>query len=135
MAKLSILSDENCLGQVEAIFQALDQLGYVELLEIELLTWEQAGLAKSADDEMVWRFCQTHQCLLITGNRTGHDGDKSLEYITRRVGSPTSLPVLTIGNLKRVTRDRQYCLACAQRLADILFDIEIYYGVTRLYLT
>lgn len=53
MAKLSILSDENCLGQVEAIFQALDQLGYVELLEVELLTWEQAGLAKSADDEVV----------------------------------------------------------------------------------
>ena len=30
---------------------------------------------------------------------------------------------------------RKYCIACAQRLADILFELDVYRGVTRLYLT
>ena len=135
MAKLLILSDENCMGQVEAIFNELDRLGYVELLEIELLTWEQAGLTKGMDDEAIWHFCQKCNCLLITGNRTGKDQEKSLEHVVRHFVTPTSLPVLTISNLKRMTRDRKYCIACAQRLADILFELDVYRGVTRLYLT
>lgn len=135
MAKQRILSDENCVGQVEAILQALDQLGLIELLAIELLSWEKSGLAKSADDETVWRFCQEHQCLLITGNRTGDDGEKSLEFVIRHLVTPTTLPVLTIANMKRVIPDRQYCFDCANRLADIIADIENYRGVTRLYLT
>ena len=115
--------------------QALDRLGYIELLEIELLAWEKSGLAKSADDETVWRYCQEHQCLLITGNRTGDDGSKALEFVIRHLVTPTSLPVLTIANLRRVIPDRQYCITCAHRLADIIADIENYRGVTRLYLS
>lgn len=135
MAKLCILSDENCLGQVEAIFHELDRLGYGELLEIELLSWEQTGLTKGVGDEAIWRFCQQQNCLLVTGNRTGKDREKSLEQVIRRLVTADSLPVLTISNRKRVTRDRKYCIACAQRLADILFEIDVYRGVTRLYLT
>lgn len=135
MAKLLILSDENCMGQVEAIFNELDHLGYVELFEIELIDWVQAGLVKGTGDEAIWHFCQEHNCLLVTGNRTGKDREKSLESVVRRFVTPTSLPVLTISNLKRVMRDRKYCIACAQRLADILFELDVYRGVTRLYLT
>jgi hypothetical protein len=134
MANLLLLSDENCAGQVEAIFFELGWLGYVELLEIGLLTWKQAGLDKGMDDEAIWRFCQDGHCLLITGNQTGSDEEKSLEYVIRQLVIPTSLPVLTIGNLKRVMRDRRYCIACAQRIADIVFELDIYLGVTRLYL-
>lgn len=100
-----------------------------------MLTWEKAGLVESANDEAVWRFCQEQQCLLITGNRTGKDGKKALEFVIRHLVTPTSLPVLTIANTKRVLPDYQYCLACAHRLADIIADIENYRGVTRLYLT
>ena len=127
------LSDENCLGQVEAIFNELDRLGYVELLEIELLTWERAGLTKGMDDELLWRFCQKKNCLLVTGNRTGSDGKKSLEYVIRNLVEPTSLLVLTIGNLKRVTKDSEYRIICAHRLAEIVLDIENLRGATRLY--
>ena len=135
MAKQVILSDENCIGQLDAIFNELERLDLVELLEIELRTWEQIGLKKGADDEIVWHFCQENHYLLVTSNRTGSDGNKSLEHTIRRLVTPTSLPVLTIGNPKRVTRDRKYCIACAQRLADIVFELEKYLGVTRLYLT
>ncbi|MBV7333532.1 hypothetical protein KFU94_35930 [Chloroflexi bacterium TSY] len=131
---IRILSDENCHGQVEAVFNALDQLGYVKLLEVDLLTWEEARLTEGIDDETIWRFCQDNNCLLLTGNRTGDDDTESLEHITRTLVGPDSLPVLTFGNLKRVIPDRHYCRACAQRLADIIFDLENYRGVPRLYL-
>lgn len=134
MVKYLILSDENCLGQVEAIFDELEQLGYVELLELALLSWKEAGLKKGMDDEDIWRYCQQNNCLLVTSNRTGDDKQKSLEFVVRRLVTPTSLPVLTIGNPKRVIPDRRYCAACAQRLADIVFEIEVYRGVTRLYI-
>jgi len=131
---IRILCDENCLGQVEAVFNDLERLGYVELLEVDLLTWEEAMLPKGIDDETIWRFCQNNNCLLLTGNRTGDDDTESLEYITRTLISPNSLPILTFGNLKRVIPDPRYCRACAQRLADIVFDLENYRGVPRLYL-
>ena len=88
---IRILRDENCIGQGEAIFSQLDRLGYVELLEVELLTWEDAGLPKGVDDEIIWRFCQEHNCLLITGNRTGDDGAESLDYVVRHLVEPISL--------------------------------------------
>lgn len=135
MAKIHILSDENCIGQVEELFDEFDRLGYVELLEVELVPWEKTELTKGIDDEAIWYFCQQNNYLLITGNRTGNDGERSLEYVIRRLITPTSLPVLTIGNLKRIAVDRRYRIACAQRLADIVFELEIYRGVTRLYLS
>lgn len=132
---IRILSDENCIGQVEAIYNELKRLGYAELLEIELLSWEEAGLIKGMDDEPLWRFCQEQNCLLVTGNRTGDDGTESLEHVIQSLIEPTSLPVLTIGNLKRVTKDSQHRTACAERLAEIVFEIEIYVGVPRQYLS
>ena len=135
MAKVNILSDENCIGQVEKIYDELERLGYVALLDVDLISWQQAALAKGTTDDDVWRFCQQNNYLLITDNRTGSDGEKALEFVIRRLVTPTSLPVLTIGNSKRVNRDREYCIACAERLADIIFELEIYRGVTRLYLS
>lgn len=61
MAKQLILGDENCEGQVAAIWQAFERLGYRELLEVELLSWEKVGLVKRTSDEAIWRFCQDHQ--------------------------------------------------------------------------
>lgn len=37
MAKTYVLSDENCIGQVEKIYSELHILGYADLLEIELI--------------------------------------------------------------------------------------------------
>lgn len=54
MAALYILSDENCLGRVEAIFAELHHLGFVELRGLELLSWEKAGLAKGTGDEAIY---------------------------------------------------------------------------------
>lgn len=134
MAATRLLSDENCAGQVEAISTELKILGLAELLEIDVVSWDETSLRKGVDDETIWRFCQEHNLLLITGNRTGYDKEKSLEYVIQHLIQPNSLPVLTIGNLKRVNRNRRYCIACARSLADIVLELELYRGVTRLFI-
>ena len=129
-----ILSDEHCSKHCEAIFHALERLGYRELLSLEFKTIEDAGLYYGADDETVWRFCQEQGYILLTGNRTMKDGKESLEFVVRHLVEPTSLPVLTIGNLQSVLNDRVHCERCAYRLAEIVMDLDDLLGITRLYL-
>lgn len=84
----------------------------------------------------MWRFCQDNGYLLLTGNRTAKDGQRSLEFTVRRLVTDTSLPVITIGDLDRILVDRGYCERCAEQLAEIVMDLEErYLGVTRLYLS
>ncbi|MFN8488485.1 MAG: hypothetical protein U0350_12875 [Caldilineaceae bacterium] len=129
-----ILSDHNCEGQAEAIFTVLRYQGYAELLSINLLLFSDVGLRISADDEVVWRLCQEKGYLLLTGNRTATDGAKSLELTVRRLLREDSLPIITIANLRRINSDLAYCQLCAERLADIIFDLDRVRGVPRLYI-
>jgi len=103
---------------------------------IELRWFRDVDLSIKADDETVWRFCQERGYLLLTGNRTTKDGVDSLEMTVRRLIEPTSLPVLTISNLKRIQSDPAYCRRCAEQLIEIVVDLEERYrGITRLYLS
>lgn len=131
----TILSDHNCEGHAKAIFDALfyDNT-WLELVPMQLKWFQQIGLSNNATDEEVWRLCQEQGYLLLTGNRTADDGEASLELSVRRLITPDSLPVLTIGNLRRVTADPAYCRACAERLAEIVDELHRYRGVTRLFI-
>ncbi len=130
-----VLSDHNCEGQAKAIFDLLTyRRVWLELVPMELVWFRDVHLAATADDEIVWRFCQEHQYILLTGNRRTDDGEKSLEAIMQRLNRSTSLPILTIGNLKRVNVDLSYRERCAERLAEIVYDLERYRGSGRLYL-
>jgi len=129
-----ILSDENCEGQADLLFRELARLGFVDMLGLELKTLSQVGLRKGIDDEAIWRYCQENHCLLLTGNRTTKDGIKSLEYTIQHLVTATSLPVLTISNLKRIAPDPVYRERCAIGLAEIVMELEErHLGVTRLY--
>ena len=131
----TILSDHNCEGHAKAIFDVLlyDNT-WLELLPMQLKWFQQIGLSNNATDEEVWRLCQARGYLLLTGNRTADDGEASLELSVRRLITPDSLPVLTIGNLRRVNADPAYCRACAERLAEIVDELHKYRGVTRLFI-
>lgn len=136
MATRIILSDEHCGKHAENIYHALERLGYVELLFLEFKVFREVGLEQGATDETVWRFCQENGYLLLTGNRTAKDGQRSLEFTVRRLVTDISLPVITIGDLDRILVDRGYCERCAEQLAEIVMDLEERYrGVTRLYLS
>jgi hypothetical protein len=130
-----ILSDHNCEGQAKAIFDVLHFDGaWLQLVPMQLKWFRQINLATSASDEAVWQLCQEQGYLLLTGNRTADDRERSLEFTIRRLMKPDSLLVLTIGNLQRVNVDPTYRKACAERLAEIVDELYKYRGVTRLYL-
>lgn len=130
-----ILSDHNCEGQAEAIFNVLRyDATWLGLVPMKLCWFHEIGLSIKAKDEAVWRLCQEQHYLLLTGNRTTKDGERSLEIAVQRLVMPDSLPVLTIGNLKRVTSDPRYCQACAERLVEIVDELHKYRGIPRLYL-
>ena len=131
-----VLSDHNCLGQARQLFLVVNQPEYAEI-EVELKSFDDVGLPKEADDETVWKFCQDNGVLLLTGNRSGADGEMSLEAVVRHHYTPEILPVLTISNLKRVIPDKDYCERCALKLLEFVIDMvdeDKYLGVTRLYL-
>jgi hypothetical protein len=63
----------------------------------------------------------------------GMKGIDSLEQVIREENTGTSLPVVTIGNKERLD-EKRYREQCASRLVEILFDLENYMGVGRLYI-
>ena len=69
--------------------------------------------------------------LLLTDNRN-NEGPDALEQTLQDELTPSSLPVLTVGSGERLRRDRPYRVACAERVAEIVVDLETYRGVSRL---
>jgi hypothetical protein len=129
-----ILSDHNCEGHAQQIIFALNRIGLSTVAPVQLMLFSDVGLPYSAGDEGVWRLCQEQGYLLLTGNRRTVDGEDSLELTIRRLYAPDILPVLTVGDPNRILYDRNYCDRCAERLAEIVLDLETLRGVTRLYL-
>lgn len=131
----TVLSDKNCEGHAIAIHHALIRRGYIEMLGIKMVSFNDVGLDKKADDETVWKFCQQGNYLLLTGNRTTTDGDLSLGRVMQRLATELSLPVLTIGDLDRVLKDGVYCEDCAEAIATIILDLdEKFRGNPRLFI-
>jgi len=130
-----ILSDHNCEGQAELIFNVLRFDGtWLELVPMELKWFSDVNLSDKTNDEDVWKFCQENGYILLTGNRSTKDGEKSLEFQIRKEQVKECLPVLTIGNLKRINSDVVYRVKCAENLAQIIYDLDLHLGRVRLYL-
>lgn len=130
-----ILSDHNCEGQAQAIFDVLRYQGdWLDLVPMELKWFRDYDLPDTTDDDLVWQFCQEQGYILLTGNRSTKDGNESLKYHIRHLTTDDCLPVLTIGNLKRVLPDPHYRRRCAVSLAEIVADLDLYRGITRLFL-
>jgi hypothetical protein len=86
---------------------------------MELNWFKQVGLSDKAKDEEVWRFCQEHGFLLLTGNRTSNDKEKSLEYAIRRLVTPTSLPVIT-----EISARNAPCFSYGDVRAQVVLNLE-----------
>ncbi len=56
-----------------------------------------------------------------------------MDRVMREENTPTSLPVITIGNIYRLLAEPGYRDRCANRLVDIIVDIEEYRGVRRIF--
>jgi hypothetical protein len=52
----------------------------------------------------------------------------------REENTPTSLPVVTIGNIERLLAEPDYRDRCVNRLVDIVVNIEDYQGARRIFI-
>ena len=127
------LVDHNLEGHALLLSGNIVSLGWLDLLPIRFLTFDELELSIASDDRTVWRFAQANQMILLTANRS-MKGKDSLEQVIREETISTSLPVVTIGNADRVLIDANYRNRCVDRLIEIVFDIDDYRGARRLFI-
>lgn len=128
-----LLADHNVEGQAHLLFGALRALGWVDVLDLRLATFAEVGLFADATDREVWHRAQDLGMLLLTDNRN-QSGEDSLQQALLEDSTPTSLPVLTVARARRLATEKAYREACAERVAEIIMDIELYRGIPRLYI-
>ncbi|CAN2041737.1 ACP S-malonyltransferase [Candidatus Magnetomoraceae bacterium gMMP-15] len=129
---ISVLVDCNMEGQAMLLWQTLNSDGWLDLLNLPLVTFAQVELPYNTNDREVWRFAQKNSMILLTGNRRMR-GANSLEKTIRDESNITSLPVLTVSNVKRMI-EKDYRDACAVRLIEIVLDLDNYLGTKRIFI-
>jgi len=129
---ITVLVEHNMEGQATVLWGTLVAAGWMDLVSVRLVTFAEVGLPFDSSDRVVWRFVQAQRMLLLTDNRSMKGAD-SLEQTLREESIPTSLPVLTIGNVNRLD-ERPYREECAERLVEIVLDLEYYVGTSRIFI-
>jgi hypothetical protein len=129
---VTFLADHNIEGQAALLWEALNREGWLELFPLRLETFARVGLSLESSDRAVWRFVQERGMILLTDNRNREDDD-SLEQTIAAENTPSSLPVLTIGNARRMV-EREYRDRCATRLCELFLDLDNYRGTGRLFI-
>jgi hypothetical protein len=127
------LIDHNLKGHARILMGSLASQGWLDLLPIRFVMFEEVDLSNSSNDRIVWRLAQAKQMILLTANRSMKDED-SLEQVMREENSLTALPVVTIGNADRVLNDANYREQCVARIAEISMYTSNYMGVGRIFI-
>jgi hypothetical protein len=133
---VTLLVDVNLDGHAQRLEMRLGADLWRELrdhLDVRFLHFDQAGLDRTAKDELIWRWCQQAGCYLLTANRN-LDSDDSLEATIRREGTPQSLPVLTLADPDRLLQSVDYLDRVTEALLAYLLDADNIRGAGRLYL-
>ncbi len=130
---MNFLADHNLKGHAVILAGYLASSGWLNLVSIRFIAFEEAGLSINSDDRVVWRLAQANQMILLTANRS-MKGENSLEQVMREENTATALPVVTIGNLDRLLVEPDYRERCANCLVDIAIDIEDYRGARRIFI-
>lgn len=129
---MKVLVDHNIEGQSVLLWGVLAAKGWLELVPLQRLTFQEVGLPFDSSDRFVWRFAQAQEMVLLTGNRS-MQGDDSLEQTLREENTPDALPVITIAGLARLD-ERGYRERCSMRLLEIMLDIDQYRGTQRVFI-
>lgn len=81
---------------------------------------EEVELPIDSDDQVVWRFAQSNDMILLTANRS-MKRKNSLEQVMRGESTHKSRPVITIGNVDRLITEADYRESCVNRLSLVPF--------------
>lgn len=127
------LVDHNLEGHALLLSGSITNQGWQELFQIRFVLLEEMSLPVNSSDQVVWHFAQANQMILLTANRR-MKGEASLEQVLREENTPTSLPVVTIGNADRVLNDPDYRDLCVNRLLEIVLYTENYIGTRRIFI-
>jgi len=129
---MTILVDHNLKGQALLLWGTLAAEGWLALLPLRLVTFEDVGLPMHSNDRTVWQFAQTNRMLLLTGNRSMRESH-ALEQTIREENTATSFPVITVASAERLD-ERLYRERCGSRLVEMILDLDNYLGVGRLFI-
>ena len=129
---VKVLLDHHMKKQGILLWATMGSEGWLRLLDIPMLTFGDVGLPVDSNDRDVWRFAQEKKLILLTGNRN-KDGSDSLEQTIRDENTSDSLPVITVGITDRLD-ERVYREQCAEKLVEIVLNIENYLGIGRIYI-
>ena len=124
--------DYNLKGKSLILWGVVAAEGWLGLIEINFLQFEDVGLPRDSSDLIVWKFAQEKQMILITANRN-MKGKNSLEQTIREKNTDRSLPVVTISNVDRLD-EKIYRERCVASLIEISLDLDNYLGAGRIFI-
>lgn len=127
------LIDHNLKGHALVFFGAIASQGWLNILPIQFVTFDEISLSTDSDDRVVWRLAQENQMILLTANRS-MKGKDSLEQVIREENTSESLPVITVSNADRLLNDSEYRERCVESLIEIVLDIDTYLGARRIFI-
>lgn len=127
------LVDHNFKGHARILLGSIASQGWLDVVPIRFVMFEEVGLSIDSSDRVVWRVAQENQMLLLTANRSMKDED-SLEQVMREENTQNSLPVVTIGNADRVLNDSSYRERCVDRIVEIAIYTANYMGARRVFI-
>ena len=129
---MKFLIDHNIEGYARILLGKMANQGWLELIPIRFITFNEIDLSILSHDRNVWQVAQANQMILLTANRNMDDED-SLEQVLREENQLDSFPVLTIGSVKRLD-EPDYRNRCVDRILEIVLEIEDFMGAGRLYI-
>jgi hypothetical protein len=127
------LIDHNLKGHALVFFGAIASQGWLDIVPIQFVTFDEINLPIDSDDRVVWRLAQENQMILLTANRS-MKGKDSLEQVMREENASESLPVITVSNADRLLNDSKYRGRCVESLIEIVLDIDTYLGARRIFI-
>lgn len=130
---MNFLIDYNLQKYAAILLGKIANDGWLDLIPLSFIFFQDIQLPTDSNDRVVWRLAQQNRVILLTANRN-MKGEDSLEQVIREDNTPDSLPVITIGNLERFSKEASYRSRCADRIIEIVLDIENYMGVGRVFI-
>jgi len=129
---IRILLDHDIEGYAVFFEAGLRETGWDQHITIEFLRLRDLGLSDAQSDQEIWRRTQKDRLLLITHNRNRED-ETSLQATIENETEPSSLPVLTIASIEKLT-SANYRQRAVHKLVEVILFIENYLGVGRVYI-
>ncbi len=131
--RVTIQIDHNIEWQATLLWNTLKAEGWMKIYPVAMVMFGDVNLADDSSDLEVWQYAQMNRMILLTANRNMEDKN-SLEYTLREENTPDSLPVITISRQESIIREAEYRKRCAEKLIEIIVDLNDYLGVGRVFI-